>query len=653
MSKETTSSSSKSSHTGLFSVTGVLAVAGILIGVNYLARGVHTQIDFTENKFYSLTDGTRSILGDVDTPVEATLFVSEGRDLPPELVSRVTDVEALLRQYESNAPKGMFSYRKLVPKPDTEAAEKAALAGVQAQPTRGGGDAVLTLSVTCLDKRENVDFLPLMGREEQFEYEVSRAISNVLKGDKKKKIGLMSALPINGSPMGPMMGGQQRPWVVAQQLKRDYDVVNVELTADKIDDALDALLVVHPAGITDTAQFAIDQFILKGKPTVIMLDPASLVAKNSQRQQNPQMPMMGGANASSSVPKLTAEWGYTFDASQVVADMSYQTPLRGNQMSPVFLTLGQKAINDKDPVTLGLTDALFVHTGAFTGKPADGLTEDILIKTSPKNELISAMEADGDPEALVRKFKSSDKEKILALRLSGKFKTAFPDGKPKKEDKPDEPKAEEKKDEEKKDEEKKDEEKKDDAAPLKEMAEGKSGVVILVADTDFMFDAFSVQMLGPQMAMPFNGNLPLAMNIVDQVAGDTRLVQIRSRGPNRRPFTKINDIQVAAEERIKDEVARLQEKADEANKKLSELQAAKDPKQQNFLSPEQQAQIDEFRQEQVNASKQIRELRKGARAEIDSKLARLKALNIGIVPGLIAVIGLTVYIVRRIATSAK
>jgi len=639
MSTDPTAPAPKRHSIGLFTSVGVLAVGLIAAGLSYLARNVPLQIDFTDNKFYSLTDGTKKILEGVDTPVKGTLFVSEGKELPPEMLGRVKDLESLLRQYEQKTPKGFFKFTKVNPAPDTEGGEQAALAGVQSQPTRSG-DVFLTLSVSCLDKRENVDFLALMGREEQFEYEVSRAIANVLKGDAKKKIGVMSALPLTGS-MGPMMGGQQRPWIFFQQLKRDYEVKTIEMTAESIDADLDALMVVHPAGITDRGQYAIDQFVLSGKPVILMLDPHSIVGKMNAGRQNPQMPMMGGEQTSSSVPKLTSAWGYGFDATQVVADMLFKTPLRGNRESPAFLTLGEQAFNRKDPVTSGLSDLMFVFSGAFSGKPAEGLTADVLLQTSPQNEMVSPLEAENSDEAIIQKFKSSGEPKALAVRLIGKFKTAFPEGKPKA--------AEPAEDEEKKEE----ADQKEEAGPsLKEMAEGKSGVVILVADTDFLYDNFSVQMLG-NMAMPFNGNLPFGMNMVDQIAGDTRLLEVRSRNTNRRPFTRINAIETAANAKIQSAVAELQKQADEANAKLSELQAAKDPKQRSFLSPEQQAELESFRKKQANAQRDIRELRKSARADIDGTLASMKLWNILGTPLVVAAIGFAVFLFRRKSTSAK
>lgn len=636
--KNSSSSAPKSRHLGLFSSIGVAAVGLVAIGLIYLSRNVPAQIDFTDNNFYSLTQGTKDILKGIDTEVKATFFVSDDKELPAQLLSRVKDLETTLRQYENATPKGLLKIRKVDPRPNTEGGEQAALAGVQAQE-----GLVMTLSVECLDKRENVDFLPILDRDELYEYEISRAIANVLKGNAKKKIGVMSSMPLLGS-MGPMMGGQQRPWLFFQQLKQDYDVVTIEMTADKIDDKLDALMIVHPAGLTDTAQYAIDQFVLQGKPVVLMLDSHSIVAKMTQQRQNPQMAMMGGGGeTSSNAPKLLNAWGYSYDSSQVVADMLYKTQLSGNRTSSAFLTLGADALNTGDPVTGGLSNMLFVFSGTFAGKPAAGLNEDILLHSSPENEMVSPLEAENSEQAIQEKFVSSKKEKILGLRLTGKFKSAFPDGKPKAADTPDE---EGNSDDDKKD------EKQDETPALKEMVEGKNGVVILLADTDFLYDNFSVRMLG-NMALPLNGNLPFGLNMVDQIAGDTRLLQVRSRGSSRKPFTKIKEIETAANEKIKGAITDLQKKADEANARLEQLQAAKDPQAREFISPEQQNEISEFRKQQADASRQIRELKKSARKEIDSTLASMKLWNILGTPLLVAVIGLVVFIIRRKTTSAQ
>jgi ABC-type uncharacterized transport system involved in gliding motility, auxiliary component len=113
------------------------------------------------------------------------------------------------------------------------------------------------------------------------------------------------------------MGGQnQDPWVFISELKRDFEVKQVQMDADKIDDDIKVLLVIHPKEIKDTAQYAIDQFIMRGGKLIACLDPMSLADVN---RQNPMMPMPGGA---SNLDKLLKAWGITFETTKVVADMN-------------------------------------------------------------------------------------------------------------------------------------------------------------------------------------------------------------------------------------------------------------------------------------------------------------------------------------------
>lgn len=622
----------------LFSSVGVLAVAGIAGGFVLISHYLPWKHDFTANKVFSLTEGTRKIVKGVDTPVNIKLFVSDADEMPPELIGRLRDVESLLLQYEDISGKVVF--KKTVVKPDSDEEDAALLEGVSPQRAQKG-NIFFGISVSCLEKKEVIEFVPQV-QDELMEYEVSRAISSVTAA-KKKKLGLMSALPVAGGGM-PMMGGGGRPWTFYSQISKDYEVKTVEVSATKIDDDIDVLFLLHPAGITDEGQYAVDQFIMKGKPVVAMVDSFSVAAQASQgRQQNPMM-QQGGAQTSSSLPKLLSAWGYTYDSTNVLADRSLKTPLRGGKDSPFFLTIGPKNMNTKDVVTSQLGDAMFVLSGGFTGKAADGLTEEKLVFSSRENQMVPSMEAQqGQDEAVLKKFKSSDTERLLAFRLKGKFKTAFPDGKPKKEDKPADPS---------KPEEKKPEDKKDETPQIKEAE--KEGFVLLVADTDFLWDSFSVQVMG-NMAMPFNGNFPLGMNLIDQVTGDTNLVQIRSRGSSRRPFTTIKEIEAKANENIKSQVEGLQKEADEANTKIQELQSQKggDIRAQLTLSPAQKAELKNFEKKKGESMKKVREKQKEARADIDSKLFWIKFWNIASAPLLVALLGFVVVTIKKSRTSAK
>jgi ABC-type uncharacterized transport system involved in gliding motility auxiliary subunit len=261
-----------------------------------------------------------------------------------------------------------------------------------------------------------------------------------------------------------------------------------------------------------------------------------------------------------------------------------------------------------------------------------------LLHTTKKSELVDGMESQFNPQKTMDSFKSSNQERALAIRLKGKFKTAFPEGKPA------EPKSDEDKD-------KKDEKKPADNS----LKEGKTeSVVVLVGDADFLFDNFCVQ-INPlfNIAQPINGNLGLAQNMVEQLAGDANLVGTRSRGAMRRPFTVVQKMQAEAEDQYRDRIRKLNEELQATQTQLSEMQSKKEPGQKLILSPEQQAKIAEFQKKQRDTQRELRDLRKNLRQDIDSLENRLKWANIAGVPALVIVAGLAIFFVRKQRTKAQ
>ena len=213
------------------------------------------------------------------------------------------------------------------------------------------------------------------------------------------------------------------------------------------------------------------------------------------------------------------------------------------------------------------------------------MKQSVLLKTSKKSQLVEPFLSQMTPSKIVDDFKESDISYALAVRLEGKFKTSFPDGKPKAEDK--------------------DAEKPDDK-PGDSLKETKvDNAVLLIGDTDFLSDQFSVQVqnfFGQKMITPRNGNLALTQNIVEQLAGDQNLIGVRSRGTLNRPFTVVQEMQAQANARFQAEIAKVQKEVDETNQKLNEMQGKKQGNQRFVLSPEQQAEMDNFKQKRAEAN---------------------------------------------------
>jgi ABC-type uncharacterized transport system involved in gliding motility auxiliary subunit len=284
--------------------------------------------------------------------------------------------------------------------------------------------------------------------------------------------------------------------------------------------------------------------------------------------------------------------------------------------------------------------------GAFTGTPVAGLKETVLLRSSKDSQLVEGMLANLSGESIVKDFKPSGVSYALAIRLTGKFKTAFPDGPPQE-------KKDEKPDSEKKDEKKPDEKKPDNS--LKETTS--ENAVVLFGDADMLFDPFTMQRINSPfgaMQVAMNANLNLAQNVVEQMTGDSNLIAVRSRASLNRPFEKVQKIEAEANQRFQSEIKRLEENAAEAQRKINELQAQKKDKDQRFiLSPEQRTELEKLRKEEGESRKRLKQVQKDLRKEVVSLQTRLKWVNILTVPFAVTATGIVMAIVNRRKTSAK
>src|SRR5215813_5665131 len=457
---------SRKTETFLYSTGGLVAAFVAILLVNFVLGAVRGRVDLTQGKLYTLSAGTRSVLGKLEAPVKIRLYFTQGAEVPLPIKAYGRRVEDMLTEFRQ-AGHGKVLVEKFDPQPDSEAEDSATLEGVEAQTIGNGDKFYLGASITYADQKIALPALAL-DREPLLEYDLTRAIARATTT--KPVVGVMSALPVFGMPPSQFTGGQpMEPQVFISELRRDYAVKRVSLDADRIDDDVKVLLVIHPRGISDKAQYALDQFVLRGGKLIAFLDP------NAYFDQMGQMGGMAGGTPSS-LDKLLKAWGLAFDSGKVVLDMRYQTGV-GARSLPTLLSLNDNAFSPTDITTARLGSLLMPFAGVFTGKPAPGLEETVLMRTSAYSQLVDSFAATTQGEAATRNFKPSGTEFALAVRLNGKFKTAFPDGQPK--------------DEKAKVLPTKADETKPEPAPLKESAADNS--VALVGDSDFINDGAAVQ----------------------------------------------------------------------------------------------------------------------------------------------------------------
>lgn len=613
---------------------GFLLVLGIMISVNVILSNVRLKADLTEEELYTLSDGTRSAVDGLQNIVTLKLYFNRSsRELPMFIKGVATRVEDLLGEYERYG-RGRIVVETCDPEPDSEAEDWARRYGVMGQRLGGMGGPVLYLGLVAEAGGTHATIPVLDPRmEDLLEYTITRMILRVAN-PVKQVIGVMSSLPVLGREGNPyVIPGQpriepQQPWFVFGDLRQDYEVKPIAADVAEIDPDVSLLILVQPKNLSDNALYAIDQFVLRGGRLFAFLDPVS-VAEAELGLSNPYSP--GGE---SNMARLLAAWGIEFDEQNAVADIGSEY-----QEHPMVLGLRKGNLNKNDPITSRLELMVLPIAGTFSFSETAEAMVTPLLQTSDQAGKISSMMARMDPARIREEQESGSKRLTVALRLHGKLKTAFPDGKPK------EAEGESAEDAAK-------EAGTQEAAGLKESVE--NSMVVLVADTDMLFDRFSLQQMnfmGFVGYQPWNDNSVFFMNIVEQMAGGSDLVSIRTRGKIERPFEVVLDREKKAQQQWLERQKSLQEKLRETQQKLSELQARQDAGQKVIFTAEQEKAIEEYRQQELETRKELKLVGRKLREDIERLGTLVKGLNILIMPAVISLLGVAFWFARK--TRAK
>jgi len=378
---------------------------------------------------------------------------------------------------------------------------------------------------------------------------------------------------------------------------------------------LDALAIIHPENLTPKLQFQIDQFLLKGKPIFIAVDPASQYFKRLGGEQAIMNPS-SQANISSDLPVLFSGWGLKYDSSKVLGDnvMATQVALQNGSISkyPVWLSASAENTNKNALPTSQLNSMIFIESGSISLGNTSNLTFTPLIQTSEKaGELDTSTLSFAQPEDIAKKIIPSGKKTIAAL-ITGKFKSAFPAGNP--EDK-----------------------------KIVALKESKStSNLIIVTDTDWLFDNYSVikaNFLGTIQIQPRNDNLNFASNALDFISGSQDLLTIRGKGNSIRTFTVVKAMQAEAESKYREQLAALEGRITQIQSRLAELQGKQTDKSRLVSSPEVTKAVEDFQKQETGLRSERRNIRLALRKGIDALGNYLLAINLILSPAVLCGFG--------------
>jgi ABC-type uncharacterized transport system involved in gliding motility auxiliary subunit len=629
---------------GIKLLSVALLFAGLVL-INYLASSLPTRLDLTAQRIYTLSAGTKALVAKIEEPVQLDFYFSRSSStLPVDIKSYAERVQEMLGQYVRSAH-GKITLNVIDPKPDTPEEEKATAAGIAPQTSRMAGEQYYFGLVAIQAEQQKVIPALVTEREQFLEYDLSQLLYQAQLVD-RRKLGLLSGVPLRPEMdyMAMQSGRMPQNQMVISEWEKTFEIVPVEATADVLPANLDVLAVIHPQNLSPKLQFAIDQFLLAGKPVFVAVDPSSRYF----RARGSQMAMMGGPtpSVSSDLPVLFKGWGIVYDPQSVVGDPVEAMPVGGISPGsvvryPIWLNVTKDYLNSTALPTSQLESMLLVEAGSFSLKDTSGLTLTPLLESSAQSGTLMGM-AIGmtPPEELGRQITPSGK-KVLAALIQGKFSSAFPDGLPAEPAKPD-AKPEEKKPVPTPQAESK-------APPALKASVGKS-TLLLIADTDWLFDDYSVRklnFLGTSAAEPINDNLDFANNALDFLSGSQDLISIRGKGISVRPFKVVEDMEIKAQQKNQEQLTELEGKLHKVESQLTELEGKKTEGGRLVATPEITKAIDDFRHEQVKLRASRREIRKSLREGIAALENRLLILNLLTTPVLVGCFGVWFYFRRK------
>lgn len=602
-------------------IAGLLLIALILI--NIIATAVPWRLDLTAGKFYTLSPGSRELIKKIDPrdPIEITFYYAASLPQVPILFKNYAErIRGLLEQYAS-VSRGKIRLRVVDPRPDTQDEEKAIRAGVQAQPLPSGENFFLGLVVSQAEQTQTLPFFNPQ-RESLLEYDISQLIARVQR-ESLPKLGIITGLPLFGRG-SPAMRNAQPDWVVIDELRKSFSVVPL---SDKIPNDIDVLAVIHPVGLSQDTLYEIDQFLLSGRPVFVAVDPSSVFTK-----QNPtggQTAFALGLNVTSDLPALFSAYGIVYESQQVVADTEYAALVNtdpGQPPVPYAVWLDVRNFPEESAATASLRRAFFAEAGSVKLSDNSPLTLTPLIKSSKNSRLIDQSRLQFTvPSELITMVLPGDGPHIIGGIFRGKFSTAFPGGRPAPpppaEGETPQPTPE-------------------PGTHLKESAQ--DGTLIVIADTDFLADAFSVQVFnffGQRAIQPLNDNLALAANTLELLGGSPDLIALRGKGQVARPFERILAMEVKAQQEFQKQLSDLDARLQTIRNELENLTREQRNQGVLALSPQVQAKIDDFRAQEANVRRQQREIRKRLREDIEYLNITLATLNLLLVPVLLAGFG--------------
>ncbi len=589
---------------------GVIAMAVVLfLSINLITSLtiVGTRLDVTDQQLFTLTDDTRAILEAIDEPITLRLYLSSDLvNAIPEIRVHSEQVIELLKTYEIVSG-GKVDFKQFDPVPLSVEEDEALGLGLLGFPLSVNDRGYFGLVGTnALDSMEIIRFFD-PDQTAALEYDLTRLVSR-LSSQASLNIGVLDGLGVFGAP-------GDTPSQFVQRLQAEFTVTQLDLDINNIP-AFDAIVVIHPFGLIEQARYAIDQYIIRGGTALILLDT---FAERSLRSAQ----VDGGFRFPDSyLEPLLGAWGVGMLADQIVGDPALALTVQsadGRQVAWYEQMVAVEGNFDLDDiVTAPLVQVRITSPGALYQLPGATTQFTPLITTTEFAGLIPQSTATSqNPLFSQQAFVPADGPHVLAARITGTVRTAYPNGPPQQvEGNPTPP-----------------------PTLIEESVQPFN--VIIVADTDLIAD--------DHLSGNFRGasNAIFIVNALEELGGAANLTRLRSRQAVARPFTRIRDLLEEANALYGARMQALNDELADLAFAIDDMLARTPLRQEAALSPDLRVRYDQMVAQQIQDRRELRDLEAAVRSDFDSLRTNLRLINILVIPGIVIVFGLLVAIWRR------
>lgn len=568
------------------------------------------RIDATEGGLYTLSAATRSYLETVTEPITLRLFYSPAlADADPRIGPYARRVDDVLRRFVALS-RGAIRVERFDPEPFSPEEDRALGYGLTGVPLDAAGTRGYfgLAGVNGTDERAVVPLFEPQ-REPFLEYELMRVVTELAQPD-KPVLGLLTGLPLPGDPR---LGGDA--WMIYRELSRLFDVRLVDPTVGTLDPDIEILMVVQPGPVSARLAYAIDQYVVAGRPLLALLDPyAESDLPSAAQRPGDGMPIEHGLDA------LLDGWGVTMTEGAVVGDrrLAQEVTVRrdGRPMRTSYLpwlALTGRTLARDQAVTGLLSRVAVASAGALgvTDAAAQaGLALVPLMTTTADSTLIPVddLRPTPDPVGLLQTFRAEGGPFVLAARLEGPVASGFPEGPP--------PGVE--------------------ALQGGHRARSDGPVnVFLVADSDVLLDELWLDtdaLMRTGTAVPTANNADFLVNLLDALAGGHVLVGLGGRPVGQHPFVEIERRRRDAELEFRAAERRLTETLKQLEARLAA------PDKGALPTPERQEETADARRRLLETRAELREVQLGLNRGIDSLEARIRGLAIWSMPAALLVV---------------